>query len=133
MESNPYEKIVDPRVYWIREDLDKEAPATRPTGWSWSTKLSDGTHYFGVQGIRGWSDPPILDNPSETKAINGREYEIFADSGRIKLIAWHRGENSYWISNDLLQSLCNDQMVGMARSADVIVPKKKPKKGGSKG
>jgi hypothetical protein len=47
------------------------------------------------------------------------------------LIAWHRGENSYWISNDLLQSLSNDQMVGMARSVDVTVPKKK--KGGSKG
>ena len=49
------------------------------------------------------------------------------------MIAWHRGDNSYWISNDLLQTLTNDQMVGMARSADVIVPKKKPKQGGKKG
>ncbi len=91
-------------------------------------ELSDGTHYFGVQGIRGWEDPPILSNPSLTKTINGREYEIFVDGDRIKLIAWHRGDNSYWISNDLLQTFTNDQMVGMARSADVIVPKKKPKR-----
>jgi LCP family protein required for cell wall assembly len=132
VESNPYEKIVDPRVYWIREDLDKGAPRHEAYRMVLVNEMSDGTHYFGVQGIRGWPDPPILDNPSETKTIGGREYEIFAESGRIKLIAWHRGENSYWISNDLLQSLSNDQMVGMARSVDVIVPKQK-RKGGSKG
>ena len=39
----------------------------------------DGIHYFGMQGIQGWSDPPILDNPSETRTIHGREYEIFVD------------------------------------------------------
>ncbi|HWC08250.1 MAG TPA: hypothetical protein VG458_04290, partial [Solirubrobacterales bacterium] len=89
--------------------------------------------YFGVQGIRGWSDPPILDDPAETKEINGREYEFFTDGGQIKLIAWHRGENSYWISNDLLESLSNDQMVGMARSAAVMIPEKKPKKGRKQG
>jgi len=133
VESNPYEKIVDPRIYWIREDLDKDAPRHEAYRMVLVNEMSDGTHYFGVQGIRGWSDPPILDNPSEVKTIRGREYEIFADSGRIKLIAWHRGDNSYWISNDLLQSLSNDQMVGMARSVDVIVPEKKRKKGGSKG
>jgi hypothetical protein len=90
--------------------------------------LSDGTHYFGVQGVRGWSDPPILSEPSETREIHGREYEIFLDGDRVDLIAWHRGENSYWISNDLLNTLTNDQMLGMARPADVIVPNPKPKK-----
>ncbi|HZO07482.1 MAG TPA: LCP family protein [Solirubrobacterales bacterium] len=133
VESNPYEKVVDPRIYRIPEGLGKDSPRHEAYRMVLVMEQSDGTHYFGVQGIRGWSDPPILDNPSETKEINGREYEIFADSGRIKLIAWHRGDNSYWISNDLLQSLSNDQMVGMARSADVLVPKKKRKKGGSKG
>jgi hypothetical protein len=95
-------------------------------------ELDDGTHYFGVQGIQGWSDPPILNNPSLTKTIHGRDYDIYVDGDRVKMIAWHRGDNSYWISNDLLQTLTNDQMVGMARSADVVVPKKKPKQGGKK-
>jgi hypothetical protein len=44
------------------------------------------------------------------------------------MIAWHRGENTYWVSNDLLNTLTNDQMVGMARSANVILPKPKPRK-----
>ena len=133
VESNPYEKVIDPRIYGIREGLDKDSPRHEAYRMVLVMEASDGTHYFGVQGIRGWSDPPILDDPAEVKEINGREYEIFTDGGQIKLIAWHRGENSYWISNDLLESLSNDQMVGMARSAAVLIPKKKPKKGRSKG
>jgi polyisoprenyl-teichoic acid--peptidoglycan teichoic acid transferase len=124
MESNSYEHIVDPRVYHLKDDDDNRHAAYRMV---LVAQLPDGPHYFGVQGIRGWDDPPILKNPSLTKTINGRDYDIYVDGDRIKMIAWHRGENSYWISNDLLQSLTNDQMVGMARSADVIVPKPKRK------
>ncbi len=130
VESDPSEKVIDPFVYGIKDEDGDRHEAYRMVV---VLEKSDGTHYFGVQGIRGWADPPILGNPSETKTINGREYEIFADSGRIKRISWHRGENSYWVSNDLLQSLSNDQMVGMARSADVIIAKKRPRKGGKKG
>jgi LCP family protein required for cell wall assembly len=124
VESNSYEHVVDPRVYHLKDDGGTRHAAYRMV---LVAELSDGTHYFGVQGIRGWSDPPILGNPSLTKTINGRDYDIYVDGDRIRLIAWHRGENSYWVSNDLLQSLTNDQMVGLARSADVIVPKPKRK------
>ncbi len=130
VESNSYEHIQDPRVYHFKDTDGKRHAAYRMVG---VVELDDGTHYFGVQGIQGWSDPPILDNPSLTKTIHGREYEIYVDGDRVKMIAWHRGDNSYWVSNDLLQTLTNDQMVGMARSADVILPKKKPKQGGKRG
>ena len=125
-ESNPYLHIQDPRVYHFKATDDKRRAAYRMVV---TVDLPDGTHYFGVQGIRGWSDPPILADPSETREINGREYDIFIDGDRVKLIAWRRGENSYWIANDLLNTLTNDQMLGMARSADVIVPNPKPRKG----
>jgi LCP family protein required for cell wall assembly len=127
VETDPYEHVVDPRVYRFKDDGGERHTAYKMVA---VMEEPDGYHYFGVQGIRGWSDPPILDNPSVTEEVHGREYEIFVDSGRIKLIAWHRGENTYWIANDLEQSLSNEQMVGMARSADVVVPKKKPKKKG---
>jgi polyisoprenyl-teichoic acid--peptidoglycan teichoic acid transferase len=130
VESNPYLKVQDPRVYHFKDtDGDRHAAYRMVV----AVGLSDGTHYFGVQGVRGWSDPPILSEPSETREIHGREYEIFLDGDRVDLIAWHRGENSYWISNDLLNTLTNDQMLGMARSADVIVPNPKPKRGGKAG
>lgn len=126
VESDPYEHVVDPRVYRFKDDSGERHTAYKMVA---VMEEPDGNHYFGVQGIRGWEDPPILDNPSVTEEIHGREYEIFVDSGEIKLIAWHRGANTYWIANDLERSLSNEQMVGMARSADVIMPKKKPKKG----
>jgi LCP family protein required for cell wall assembly len=125
-ESNSYEHIQDPRVYHLKDTDDDRHAAYRMVG---VLELDDGTHYFGIQGIQGWSNPPILENPSLTKTIHGREYDIYVDGDRVKMIAWHRGDNTYWVSNDLLQTLTNDQMVGMARSADVIIPNKKSKQG----
>jgi polyisoprenyl-teichoic acid--peptidoglycan teichoic acid transferase len=127
VETDPYEKVVDPWVYRVKDEQEDRHLAYRMV---LVDEEADGNHYFGVQGIRGWSDPPILDDPSLTKTINGREYEIFVDDESVKMIAWHRGENTYWISNDLLRTLSNDQIVGMARSADVLIKKKKPKKKG---
>jgi LCP family protein required for cell wall assembly len=129
VESDPYEHIQDPRVYHLR-DTDETRHVAYRMVMEWP--LSDGIHYFGLQGIQGWSDPPILDNPSLTKTINGREYDIYVDGDRVSTVAWHRGDSSYWVSNDLLNTLTNDQMIGIARSASVKIPNKKPRKGKSK-
>jgi len=129
-ESNPYLHIQDPRVYRFKDTDGDRHVAYRMVI---QLELDDGIHYFGVQGIKGWAEPPILGNASETREIHGREYEIFVDGDRVSRIAWHRGENSYWIANDLLNSVTNDQMVGMARSAQVIIPDKKPKRRGLAG
>jgi len=126
VETDPYEHVVDPRVYRFKDNDGNRHVAYKMVA---VMEEPDGYHYFGIQGIHGWEDPPILSNPSVTETIHGREYEIFVDSGEVKMIAWHRGSNTYWIANDLERSLSNEQMVGMARSANLIIPKKKPKKG----
>lgn len=127
VESNPYEHVQDPRVYHFKDpDGNRHGAYRMVVEWP----QSDGIHYFGLQGIQGWSDPPILDNPSLTKTINGREYDIYVDGDRLPIVAWHRGDNTYWVSNDLLNTLTNDQMVGIARSADVQLPN--PKRRGGK-
>ena len=122
VESNSYLHVQDPRVYHVKDEDGNRHGAYRMVA-SFGPYYE--THYFGVQGLQGWSDPPILDNPSLTKSINGREYDIFVEGDRISVVAWRRGDNSYWVSNDLLNTLTNDQMIGIARSADVIVAKKK--------
>jgi LCP family protein required for cell wall assembly len=130
VESSTYLHVQDPRVYHFKDTDGKRHAAYRMVG-EFGPEYE--RQYFGVQGVQGWADPPILDNPSETRTINGREYEIYVDGDRVKLIAWHRGENSYWVSNTLLQTLTNDQMVGIARSAKLKIPNRKHRPGRAKG
>jgi polyisoprenyl-teichoic acid--peptidoglycan teichoic acid transferase len=124
-ESNSEEHVQDPRVYHLMGTDGKSHDAYRMVA---EFGPYEEPHYFGIQGIQGWSNPPILSGPSLTETIHGREYEIFVDGDRIKMIAWHRGDSTYWVSNDLLNNLTNDQMMGMARSAGVIIPHGRPRR-----
>jgi LCP family protein required for cell wall assembly len=129
VESDPEEHVVDPWVYHLKDTDEERHLAYRMIG---TYQPEYELNYFGIQGIRGWSDPPILDSPTETREINGREYDLFTDGGKVKLIAWHRGENTYWVSNSLQQGLTNDQMLGIARSAKVILPERKKTRRGKR-
>jgi LCP family protein required for cell wall assembly len=72
--------------------------------------------YYGVQGTT-WKSPPILDDPSERRRIAGRTYELFYDGGRLRLVAWRTPHAVYWVSNTLLRTLTNRQMLAIARSS----------------
>jgi polyisoprenyl-teichoic acid--peptidoglycan teichoic acid transferase len=63
-----------------------------------------------------WGDPPILDNPSETREIDGREYLLFYAGDRLRMVGWKEDGNSYWVSNSLLESLSENEMLGIATS-----------------
>ena len=71
--------------------------------------------YYGVQGT-DWKAPPILDNPSETRRVHGRTLELFYDGDRLRLVAWRTSKGAYWVSNTLLQTLTERQMLGIAQS-----------------
>jgi polyisoprenyl-teichoic acid--peptidoglycan teichoic acid transferase len=116
-EDDSYEHIVNPFVYHLKDKEKARHGAYRMVG-IYAPEYEE--TYFGVQGIGGWADPPILEDPTETKTVGGREYSIYTDSGKIKLVAWHRGESAYWISNSLQQSLTNEQMMGIAESCRLI-------------
>ena len=42
--------------------------------------------YYGLLGT-SWRDPPILQTPSETRTIRGREYLLFYDGDRLRMVA----------------------------------------------
>jgi LCP family protein required for cell wall assembly len=75
--------------------------------------------YYGVQGT-SWAGPPILDNPSERRRMAGRTYELFYDGDRLRLVAWRSGKAVYWISNTLLHSIGNRQLLALARSVGKV-------------
>jgi hypothetical protein len=71
--------------------------------------------YYGLQGT-SWRDPPILEHPSETRKVDGREYMLFYNGDRLRMVGWKTARASYWISNTLLQTLSAKEMLGVARS-----------------
>jgi polyisoprenyl-teichoic acid--peptidoglycan teichoic acid transferase len=71
--------------------------------------------YYGVQGTT-WRDPPILGSPSGTRTVNGRQLALYANGGKLSVVAWHTRQGVYWISNTLTDNLTNQQMIAIAAS-----------------
>jgi polyisoprenyl-teichoic acid--peptidoglycan teichoic acid transferase len=71
--------------------------------------------YYGVQGTT-WRTPPILNSPSGTRTVGGKVLSLYANGGRLSVVAWHTRQGVYWISNTLTDNLTNKQMVGIAAS-----------------
>ncbi len=108
----------DSRQYDIKDEDDKKQPAYKLViEYSAPDRLPE---YYGVQGTT-WSDPPILRDSHDTQEIDGSDFDIYYDGDRIRLIAWHdKNDNSYWISNTLVQTIDNSDMMAMAASMKEI-------------
>jgi len=63
---------------------------------------------------------PILENPSEKRRIGKRTYELHYDGDRLRLVAWRTRKVVYWVSNTLLQSLSEREMLSIARSTKAL-------------
>ena len=71
--------------------------------------------YYGVQGTT-WQNPPILQSPTATKTVGGKQLLLYANGGRLGLVAWRTPQGAYWISNTLTDTIGNSQMVAIAAS-----------------
>jgi LCP family protein required for cell wall assembly len=108
----------DSRQYEIKDTDDKRQPAYKLViEYTAPDRLPE---YYGVQGTT-WSDPPILKDASETREIDGRDYDIYYDGDRVRMVAWHdEQDNSYWVSNTLTQTLDESQMLAIAASTEEV-------------
>ena len=75
--------------------------------------------YYGIQGTT-WKDPPALRDASETREVNGREYELHFDGDRLRMVAWRTNKGVYWLQNTLLQTLTEQQMMAIATSTKTL-------------
>jgi LCP family protein required for cell wall assembly len=73
------------------------------------------TAYYGVSGT-DWKDPPILENPSEEREIDGRSYQLYYDGDRLRLVAFKTDRATYWVTNTLTQELSESEMLAIAQS-----------------
>jgi polyisoprenyl-teichoic acid--peptidoglycan teichoic acid transferase len=103
-----------PRVYRLRGTDGK-----RYSGYRMVLQTGRSGEYYGLQGLT-WRNPPILEAVTETRKIGRRTYELAYDGDRLRLVAWHTPKAVYWISNTLLLSLTEKQMLAIARSVRAL-------------
>jgi LCP family protein required for cell wall assembly len=75
--------------------------------------------YYGLQGTT-WKNPPILKDPDEHLKYGNREFDVYYDGDKVRLIAWRTTDGVYWITNTLQQKLSKAQMVQIARTTKVL-------------
>jgi LCP family protein required for cell wall assembly len=107
-------RVDDSRAYDIVDRAKKRHRAYRIVAYEGRIG-----QYYGVQGT-DWRSPPILDDPAGRVRSGGRTYELFYDGSRLKLVAWRTRRGSYWVSNTLLRTLTNKQMLAIARSVRTL-------------
>jgi LCP family protein required for cell wall assembly len=101
---------IAPRTYSIRAPGGKLYRAYRMV-----IKKGVVGEYYGVQGTN-WMDPLILQRGFDKLRMVGRDYHLFYDGSRLRLISWKTSHAVYWVSNTLALTIPNKQMLAIARS-----------------
>jgi LytR cell envelope-related transcriptional attenuator len=111
-------ELLVPTVREVNSLLDSVEPAR---GYEVSghralrlTYQTGANEYWGVQEL-GWEDPPILDGPSVTQTIKGREYLLYFSGSKLHMVAFRSNGASYWVVNTLLDRLSNETMLAIAK------------------
>jgi hypothetical protein len=99
-----------PRVYKMRGTDGRTYGAYRMV-----LQTNVAGEYYGLQGTT-WRNPPILEGVTETRKIGKVTYEMVRDGDRVRLVSWRTPRAVYWISNTLLLTLSDKQMLAIARS-----------------
>jgi LCP family protein required for cell wall assembly len=100
-----------PRKYQIRDQHGHAYKAYRMT----LVKNSVIGQYYGVQGTT-WQHPPILDKPTRTESIGGKQLMEFYNGAKISLVAWRTPGGVYWVSNTLTDDIAPKQLIAIAAS-----------------
>jgi LCP family protein required for cell wall assembly len=100
-----------PRAYQIHDQNGLAYPAYRMV-----VALNPALgQYYGVQATT-WQNPPLLDNPSETRTVAGRRLVLYWSARKLAVVAWRTPRAVYWISNTLTSDLSPAQMLAIAAS-----------------
>jgi len=103
-----------PRGYEMKHIGPDAPPRGQRAAYRWVLTYPGLNQYWGFQGT-GWKNPPILNNPTEERTFGKREYQLFYDGGRLRLVAWQNDEGSFWVANTLTKSMPARMMIEIAR------------------
>jgi hypothetical protein len=103
-----------PRIYKINGTGRGSPPDGERLSYKWVFSRPELGEYYGFMATK-WKDPPILDNPSEEREIGDRTYKLYYAGDRLRIVAWQDDSGSFWVSNTLIQSLSEREMIEIAR------------------
>jgi hypothetical protein len=103
-----------PRAYKINGKGDESPPHAQRAAYKWVFSLPTLSDYYGFMGTL-WKDPPILENPSEERTIGDRTYKLYYDGDRLRMVAWQTDRGSFWLSNSLIDTIPNQDMLKIAQ------------------
>jgi polyisoprenyl-teichoic acid--peptidoglycan teichoic acid transferase len=103
-----------PRVYKINGKGEESPPHAQRAAYKWVFSLPTLGDYYGFMGTL-WKDPPILENPSEERTIGDRTYKLYYDGDRLRMVAWQTDRGSFWLSNSLIDTIPNQDMLRIAQ------------------
>jgi LCP family protein required for cell wall assembly len=103
-----------PRAYKINGKGDESPPHAQRAAYKWVFSLPTLSDYYGFMGTL-WRDPPILENPSEERTIGDRTYKLYYDGDRVRMVAWQTDRGSFWLSNSLIDTIPNQDMLKIAQ------------------
>jgi polyisoprenyl-teichoic acid--peptidoglycan teichoic acid transferase len=104
-----------PRVYKINGKGDESPPHAQRGAYKWVFSLPTLGDYYGFEGTL-WKDPPILDNPTEERTIGDRDYKLYYDGDRLRMVAWQTDRGSFWVSNSYIETIPAPDMLKIAQS-----------------
>jgi LCP family protein required for cell wall assembly len=102
-----------PRVYKVNGKGDESPPPSERAAYKWVFSLPTLGDYYGFEGTR-WKDPPILSDPSDEKTIGDRDYKLYYDGDRLRMVAWQTDQGSFWVSNSLIETVSNTDLLKIA-------------------
>jgi LCP family protein required for cell wall assembly len=102
-----------PRVYKVNGTGEGSPPPGGRAAYKWVFSRPELGEYYGFMAT-AWKDPPILDDPDAQKTVGDRTYDLYFDGDRVRMIAWHTDQGSFWLSNTLIESVSDNEMLGIA-------------------
>jgi hypothetical protein len=102
-----------PRVYKVNGKGDQSPPHDERAAYKWVFSLPTLGDYYGFEGTR-WKDPPILSATHQDRTIGDRDYKLYYDGDRLRMVAWQTDDGSFWLSNSLIETISNEDMLKIA-------------------
>jgi LCP family protein required for cell wall assembly len=75
--------------------------------------------YWGIQQA-AWTDAPVLNGPTLTRTIKGREYKLYFSGSKLHMVAFEENDSAYWVVNTLLNRMSNETMLRIARGLEPL-------------